>query len=276
MKLILARSIFLSALLHVLAFGLLLVSLDLTPTIQPALPKGEIIDAVTVDNKQVEQELARLKEADQQKQNEQLRKQQELERKAADLQKQSINAEQRRKQEELRLADLKQKQQDEEKKRKEEELKLADAKKQQEELKQQQELDQKRKQETLAKAEADRKKKEAEEALKKKLAEEQAQMLAAQDKADMNVINQYVARIANAIQSEFNMTGLPPGLSCVFLLRMSPGGDVVSVRIDKSSGNTIFDTRAETAVKRAAPLPVPEDARIFAKMREIRLTFAPI
>jgi len=56
---------------------------------------------------------------------------------------------------------------------------------------------------------------------------------------------------------------------------MIPGGDVVEVRIDKSSGNTLFDSRAEIAVKRASPLPVPENPRIFDKMRVIRLTFAP-
>jgi colicin import membrane protein len=257
-----------SVLLHVLAFGLLMVSLDLTPPIQPFLPQGEIIDAVAIDDKQVEQEIAQLKEAEQQKQNEQLKKQRELERKAEELQKKSSEAEQKRKEEEIRLADLKKKQEIEEKKRKEEEQKLSDAKKQQEELKKQQELEQKRKQEELAKA-------KAEEALKKQLAAEQAAMQAAQDKADMNIINQYVARITRAIQSEFNMTGLPPGLSCVFQIRMSPTGDVLTLRIDRSSGNTIFDTRAETAVRSAAPLPVPEDARVFAKMREIRLTFAP-
>jgi colicin import membrane protein len=271
MKLVIARSMVVSILLHVLALGLLMVSLDLTPPIQPFLPQGEIIDAVAVEDKQVEQELAKLKEADQQKRDEELRKQREMERKAEELQKKSNEAEQKRKEEEVRLADLKQKQEAEEKKRKEEEQKLAEVKKQQEELKKQQELEQKRKQEELAKAEADRKKKEAEEALKKQLAAEQA----AQDKADMNIINQYVARITSAIQSEFNMTGLPPGLSCVFQIRMSPTGDVITLRIDRSSGNTVFDTRAETAVRSAAPLPVPEDPRVFNKMREIRLTFAP-
>jgi colicin import membrane protein len=56
---------------------------------------------------------------------------------------------------------------------------------------------------------------------------------------------------------------------------MIPGGDVADARVIKSSGNSVFDSRAEIALKRASPLPVPDNPRIFAKMREIRLTFAP-
>lgn len=266
---------FFSVLVHVLAFGLLLFSLDLTQPIEPIMPQGEIVEAVTVDTKQVEQELAKLKQDDQRKQNEELRRQQDMQRKAEELQKKSAEAEQRRKEEEIRLADIKKKQEIEEKKRREEEQKLADAKKQQEELRKQQELEKKRKQEELAKAEADRKKKEAEEALKKQLAAEQAAMQAAQDKADMNVINQYVARIAAAVQGQFNMVGLPPDLSCTIYIRMIAGGEVVETRIVKSSGNPVFDSRAENAVRSASPLPVSDDARIFAKMRELNFIFDP-
>ncbi|NNE38489.1 MAG: cell envelope integrity protein TolA [Gammaproteobacteria bacterium] len=268
MKLTMIKPALSSVALHVAAFGMLLVSLDLTPTPrQPFVNNAEIIDAVTIDSAQVDEELKIIKEAEQQRQ-------QEL----ADIQRQSELAEQKRQQEEQRLATIRKQQQEEEARRKEEERKLADARKQQEELRRQQEEEEARQQ-----AEAERKHQEelrlAEEARKKqeaeRLAAQQARQKAEQDKQDMNVINSYVARIANAIEREFNTVGLPAGLSCIFQIRMIPGGDVAEARVVKSSGNPVFDSRAEIAVKRASPLPVPDNPRIFGKMREIRLTFAP-
>jgi colicin import membrane protein len=56
---------------------------------------------------------------------------------------------------------------------------------------------------------------------------------------------------------------------------MLPGGEVADVRIVQSSGNEIFDRQAEAAVKKASPLPVPADPRLFEKVREINFIFAP-
>ncbi|MGK0296562.1 MAG: colicin import membrane protein [Gammaproteobacteria bacterium] len=283
MNLILSKPLLLSILLHTVAFGMLLVSLDLTPTPRQTISSQEIIiDAVSVNNEQVELEIAKIKEIEQQKINEELRKQQALEQQLKELQKQTNETEQKRKAEEKRLVDLKQRQQNEEKKRKEEELKLADVKKQQEALKKQrEEQENKRLQAAEQKKQAEiklaeeKKRLQAEASLKRKLAEEERQQNEAQDRQDVNEINSYVARITVAIEREFNTAGLPPGLSCILRIRMIPGGDVVEARIDKSSGNAVFDSRAEIAVKRASPLPVPDNPRIFGKMREIRLTFDP-
>lgn len=273
MSLLVTRSIFFSVVLHALAVALLIFSLDFSPDpVQPLADPAQIIDATAIDSKQVEQEMAQLKELEQKKVNDQ----RELEQKVQDLEKKSRTAEQKRREEEVKLTDLKKQQLEEEKKVKEEELKLADAKLQQEELKKQAEVEQKRKEEALAKAEAEKKKKEAEEALKKQMAAEQAAEQAAQDRQDLTVIQQYTARIKAAIAAEYNLLGLvEPGLSCIIFIRMSPAGDVVISNIAKSSGNAIFDDRAIQAVTKAQPLPVPEDARVFAKMREINLTFKP-
>jgi colicin import membrane protein len=260
-----AKPFFSSVILHAVAFGLLLISLDLTPTPRQPLGNQEpIIEAVTIDSQQIEQELSKIKELEQQKEQDQIRRQEALERQLSELEKKSTEAEKRRLAEERRLLDLKQRQQQEEQLRKQEEQKLALAKKQQEEEEQNRRLEaERKKQEELRLAEEQRQLKEAQD----------AQNL--QDRQDLNIINTYVGRIADAIEREFNTAGLPPGLSCIFQIRMIPGGDVVEARIDKSSGNTLFDSRAEIAVQRASPLPVPEQPRIFDKMRVIRLTFAP-
>jgi len=115
-----------------------------------------------------------------------------------------------------------------------------------------------------------------EKALQKQLTAEQKQHDSEQARRDMSFINQYGERIKRAIRKEFNPIGLPEGLSCVFIIRMIPGGQVVDEHIVKSSGNDIFDRRAETALSKASPLPVPDDPRLFEKMREIRLTFRPV
>jgi colicin import membrane protein len=283
MNLMLSKPLLLSILLHTVAFGMLLVSLDLTPIPRQTISSQEnIIDAVSVNNEQVEQEIAKIKELEQQKLDEESRKQQAAEQQLKDLQKQTNEIENKRKLEEKRLVDLKQRQQDEGKKRKEEELKLAETKIQQEALNKQREEEEKKrlqaaeqkKQDEIKLAE-EKKRLQAEAALKRKLAEEERLQNEAQDRQDINEINSYVARITVAIEREFNTAGLPPGLSCILRIRMIPGGDVVEARIDKSSGNAIFDSRAEIAVKRASPLPVPDNPRIFGKMREIRLTFDP-
>ncbi len=272
MTLLLTRSIILSVIVHAIAVAMLIFSLEFSPEpIQAVMPAGQIMDATAVDAKQVEQEVAQLKKLEQKN----VTRERELEQKVKDLEKKSQTAEQKRREEEVKLVDIQKKQVKEETKRKEEEKKLADAKQKQEELQKQAEVEQKRKEETQAKAEADKKRKAAEDALKKQLAAEQATQQAAQDKADMGIINQYVARIAGAIQAQFNTAGLEPGLSCVLQIRMLPGGEVTDARITKSSGNAVFDSRAIAAVQLASPLPVPEDAQVFGKMREIRLTFKP-
>lgn len=266
MNFLVTRSAVFSILIHGLAVALLIFSLDFsTKTVQTLPPPGQIIEATAIDSKEVEQEVTKLKELEQKKDIQQKKQ----EKKLKELENKTHTAEQKRKEEELKLADLKQKQVEEEKKRKEEEQKLAETKKKQEALQKEEE---RKKKEVLAKQEADKKKKEAEASLKKQLAAETA----AQDRQDLTVIQQYTQKIIASIQAEYNLLGLvEPGLSCVLFIRMSPTGDVIDTRISKSSGNTIFDSRAVAAVQKASPLPVPDDARVFAKMREINMTFKP-
>lgn len=89
------------------------------------------------------------------------------------------------------------------------------------------------------------------------------------------IIAKYVARIADSVMQEFNSIGMPPGLSATVQIRTLPSGEVVESFVVKSSGNGVFDLRANNAIKKASPLPVPDDPKIHAMMREVRLTFSP-
>jgi colicin import membrane protein len=262
------RSFVLSLVLHAAAAALLVLSFDFAPKVEPiaAVPIN-IVEAVKVDAEQVEAEVERLREADRKKEEERRK----LEKQVADMQKKAKAAEQQRRDEEKRLVELQKKKEQEQKAREEEEKKLADAKKQQEELEKKRRLEEDKKR----KEDEERKRKAAEEALRKQMEAEQREREAEQSRQDQTLINQYGARILDAISQEFNLTGLPPGLSCVLRIRTVPGGEVVAVQIATSSGNEVFDQRAHDAVTKASPLPVPEDPRLFEKMRDIRLTFRP-
>jgi colicin import membrane protein len=61
-------------------------------------------------------------------------------------------------------------------------------------------------------------------------------------------------------------------------LRISvlPGGEVTNVVTVKSSGDPAFDASAEDAVRKANPLPVPDDVTAFNQyFRVITLKFNP-
>ena len=136
--------------------------------------------------------------------------------------------------------------------------------------------------EKKAKAEAEKKKAEAEKKAKAAelaaalAAEEAEAAAAAQGVADGNEIQRYLGRIQAAVSAGFVYpAGLPPGLKCTLFVRLIPGGEVVEARVIQSSGNAVFDRQAENAVRRAAPLPVPPEARLFNQMREFTFVFEP-
>jgi len=70
--------------------------------------------------------------------------------------------------------------------------------------------------------------------------------------------------------------GIPDGLSCVVAVRLGPGGTVLSAQVVRTSGNAAFDRSAETAVRRADPLPMPDEPALAAPYRQgVELIFAP-
>jgi colicin import membrane protein len=65
------------------------------------------------------------------------------------------------------------------------------------------------------------------------------------------------------------------GMECTLLVRVVPGGAVMSTQLVQSSGNAIFDRSAENAINKASPLPVPDDKSMFEHFREFRFKFRP-
>ena len=260
-----------SVLIHIAAILLLVLSFDFPSRKTPQrMSQMNIVEAVAVDSTQVEKELQRLQELDTAKAQEELAKQQKLEQQVRELEKKSTQAETKRKEEEKRLVDLEKKKLQEQKARETEQKKLADLKKQQEELERKRKQDE----DQARKAEAEKQRKEEEEAARQKqLAEQQAE----QQGQDQALLQSITANIYRSVVSNYNVSGLAPGLECVLIVRTVPGGEVVSVSISQSSGNEIFDRRAINAVQKASPLPLPEDPATFERLglRQFRLPFRP-
>lgn len=64
-------------------------------------------------------------------------------------------------------------------------------------------------------------------------------------------------------------------LETKLIVHLAPGGMVLEVIIAKSSGNSVLDRSAQTAVYKASPLPVPKNNDLFHTFRQINLTVRP-
>lgn len=292
-------SVVLSLLLHIVVIGLLIVSFDMpvTPVALPP-PRANIVNAVSVDKKQVEQELQKIKQQEDEKKQAEQNRIKELERKAQELKQQRQDEEKKLKiakqqkeqeqkkreveQKKLAAAEQQRKAEEEKQKQAEAERQKAEAEKQKAEAEkkrieeEQQKAEEKRKQEEEAKKKAEEEKKRAaaEKALQDQLDAEQVKQ---QQQQDATLLQKIAAEIYSKVKQNFNETGLPDGLSCEIHVKLLPGGEVIDASISKSSGNDIFDRRAVTAVQKASPLPVPEDTATLdrLKLRDITFVFKP-
>lgn len=259
------KAVFFSVLIHAAAFSVLVISIDMgVKTFRK--PAAAIVNAVAIDNKEVEKELQKLRDIDEQKK----KKQQEAEQKLKAAERKLADAEKKRRAEEKRLADARLKKEQERKQREAEQNKLAQIKKEQEEMERQQKIEAEKKrkaeEERQRKLAEEKKRQEQEEALKKQLAEEQQAREAEQAKKDQQLLRNIYVELYQRVKNNFNISGLPPGLKCEIDVRVIPGGEIVNASINRSSGNDIFDGRALVAVQKASPLPVPEDAATLDRL----------
>ena len=89
-------------------------------------------------------------------------------------------------------------------------------------------------------------------------------------------IDKYKALIVQAIGQHWLIPeDIQSGFSCELLIRVGDKGEVLSVEISRSSGDNALDRSARAAVFKATPLPLPKEAEVFDKFRELRLTVRP-
>lgn len=264
-------------------------------------PKEEVVKAVSIDNREVMETVQRLKQerANQlrveQARQQALVKQAEMARKAR-LQEQQRLA--KLKEEAEKIAIVRKKLIEDEKRRLKElaEQKIKEAKRI-EELKAKQQQLQKKQQEEAEKLVALKQKQQEEKVKADKLREEQIRQ--AKDKAELaeknrqaaiqqaaadaakrsllaGEVNKYKAMILNSISRQWIIPeNIGSGLSSQFRIHLAPDGAVVEVHLTRSSGDTVLDRSAQTAIFKASPLPVPSDPETFELFRDISLTVRP-
>jgi len=126
------------------------------------------------------------------------------------------------------------------------------------------------------KAEVARKKAAAEREMRERLAAEQQRLRAQRESAMQRIVDKYGLYIKEKVQrSWIRPSASRASLSCTVKVRLIPGGEVVEVKIIRSSGNAAFDRSVEAAVFKASPLPVPTDPEVMDKFRSITFEFNP-
>lgn len=174
--------------------------------------------------------------------------------------------------EKRRQAEQKQQQQQEEEEKLAQQRLVTERKKQEAQEKERQ----KRAQEEARRKEEARRQKLTEQSLQEQLAaEEKARLAAASTARAGTVVDRYRALIQQRVNNNWNRPGSVKGLKCEVHVRLTPSGEVLSAKVERSSGNAVFDRSVENAVHKAAPLPLPEDPALFDNFREIRFVFDP-
>lgn len=83
---------------------------------------------------------------------------------------------------------------------------------------------------------------------------------------------QIVAKIRRGILIP---SGIPDAVRVELDLTMLPDGSVENLRLVKSSGYMAYDKAVMRAILKAQPLPLPQDAALFNRFRELKLVFRP-
>ena len=68
---------------------------------------------------------------------------------------------------------------------------------------------------------------------------------------------------------------LPKTAQVEFDVVLLPGGEVLGVKLRKSSALAAYDNAVERAILKAQPLPLPPDPAMFKEFRELNLIFRP-
>lgn len=290
-----SRSVVFAIAVHGLILLLLGVSIDWnSDSIPMAANKQAPVQAQAIAAADLDKELKKIKDKDsekikkqqdQEKKLKELKEEQEREKKKlAELEKKAKEAEaqrvvdekQRQKDDAKRLA-LKKEQKEqaekaaaEKKRKKDEATRLAEKKKKAEAARKLAEEEKRKKEEQRRIADLEREK-ELERELQNRLEDERNERL-----ATSTFTNQYVAAIQQKVSSNWiRPPGAQQGLTALVAVSVTPGGDVLSARVVRGSGDPVFDRSVVNAVLKASPLPFPQDPKLYEFLREFKLEFRP-
>ncbi len=281
--------------LHILLLAFLLINLSFQSSLpgqqQPQQTAQEhMVNAVTVNEQAVQEELQNIKN----EQNAKAQVERAEQQKLKSLQAAAIKAKEAREEEVRRLKSLIVAREKAEKEHLAEQKASAEhlaklkteqeqAQKELKKLAQQRQVEQEKAQ--LANKAAEQQKAAQQKATQEKATQEKAandakraeqQQQQMMDGHFLSLLNKHQALILQAIGRHWLIPdGVDKKASCQILVRVSPDGGVVDVQLLKSSGNELLDRSAIAAVFKASPLPIPTEADMYEKFRELSLTVRP-
>jgi colicin import membrane protein len=164
--------------------------------------------------------------------------------------------------------------------RKQQALERARLEEEERKLKEQQALEMQRRLEEEQRRLAELKEKQVLEELQRKLAlekQEAAARLAREQAAAQRALHEkYVQLIQHHVRRQIieppNLTGNP---QVEFEVVLIPGGEVLTLKMRRSSGVPAYDAAVERAIIKASPLPLPADPALFQQFRELHLRIRP-
>jgi len=98
-------------------------------------------------------------------------------------------------------------------------------------------------------------------------ARQQAIAAAARDRALATWVDKIRAKIRGNIRLPSDMSGNP---EAIFDVTQLPTGEVISIRLRKSSGHKGYDDAVERAILKSSPLPKPDQPNLFERQLELR------
>lgn len=111
---------------------------------------------------------------------------------------------------------------------------------------------------------------------KQRAAEAAARQQAAAQTAVQRQMNDAISRISSHVR---RFVVMPPDVAgnpqAEFEVSLIPTGEVLNVKLSRSSGNPAYDNAVERAIRKASPLPLPTDSALVGRFRELKLKFRP-
>jgi len=84
----------------------------------------------------------------------------------------------------------------------------------------------------------------------------------------------YAAKIRNKVKGNIVLpSAIKSNPEAIFKVTQLPSGEIIDVKLSKSSGNKLLDDAIERAIRKSDPLPLPDQAGLF--QRDLELKYKP-
>jgi colicin import membrane protein len=86
-------------------------------------------------------------------------------------------------------------------------------------------------------------------------------------------VESYADKIRAKVRGNLGFVSVNGNPAAKFIVTQLPSGEIINVRMTRSSGVPTYDSAVERAILKSSPLPLPDDKSFFE--RELNITFCP-